>query len=103
MAPTTLMGQKTATSPYGAPASPAAAQGLRSSSPAWTSARRARRPLRRQEPREGGEDQKAIRLQVESKGFSFVEVLAECPTHLRMTPVETEKWVKERWSLYPSG
>ena len=39
---------------------------------------------------------KAIRLQVEGKGFSFVEVLAECPTHLKMTPVESEKWVKEK-------
>ena len=29
---------------------------------------------------------KAIRLQVEGKGFSFVEVLAECPTHLKLTP-----------------
>ena len=39
---------------------------------------------------------KAIRLQVEGKGFSFVEVLAECPTHLKLTPVEAEKWVKEQ-------
>jgi len=47
---------------------------------------------------------KAIRLQVEGKGFSFVEVLAECPTHLKMTPVETEKWVKEKMvPLYPLG
>ena len=29
---------------------------------------------------------KALRLQAENKGFSFVEVLAECPTHLRLTP-----------------
>ncbi len=29
---------------------------------------------------------KALQLQVESKGFAFVEVLAECPTHLGLTP-----------------
>jgi len=39
---------------------------------------------------------KAIQLQVEGRGFSFVEVLAECPTHLKLTPLETEKWVKEQ-------
>ncbi len=31
--------------------------------------------------REG--DQKALELQVEGRGFAFVEVLAECPTHLQ--------------------
>jgi 2-oxoisovalerate ferredoxin oxidoreductase beta subunit len=47
---------------------------------------------------------KAISLQVESKGFSFVEVLAECPTHLKMTPLETEKWVKEQMvPMFPLG
>ena len=47
---------------------------------------------------------KALRLQVEGKGFAFVEVLAECPTHLKLTPVETEKWVKEQMvPLFPLG
>ncbi len=47
---------------------------------------------------------KALRLQVEGKGFSFVEVLAECPTHLKMTPVESEKWVKEQMlPVFPLG
>jgi 2-oxoisovalerate ferredoxin oxidoreductase beta subunit len=39
---------------------------------------------------------KAVELQVKGVGFSFVEVLAECPTHLKLTPLETEKWVKEQ-------
>jgi len=38
---------------------------------------------------------KAVQNQVENRGYSFVEVLSECPTHLRMSPEETEKWVKE--------
>jgi 2-oxoisovalerate ferredoxin oxidoreductase beta subunit len=47
---------------------------------------------------------KALRLQVEGRGFSFVEVLAECPTHLKMTPLEAEKWVREKMvPLYPLG
>lgn len=47
---------------------------------------------------------KAIQLQVENKGFSLVEVLAECPTHLKITPVEAEQWVKENMlPLFPLG
>jgi len=47
---------------------------------------------------------KAIQLQVENKGFSFVEVLSECPTHLKMTPLEAEKWVEENMvPIFPLG
>lgn len=47
---------------------------------------------------------KAIQLQVENKGYSFVEVLAECPTHLKMTPVEAERWVEEEMvPVFPLG
>jgi len=47
---------------------------------------------------------KAIRLQVENKGYSFVEVLSECPTHLKMTPLEAEKWVEENMvPIFPLG
>jgi 2-oxoisovalerate ferredoxin oxidoreductase beta subunit len=47
---------------------------------------------------------KALRLQVEGRGFGFVEVLAECPTHLRMTPSEAETWVKEQMvPMFPLG
>lgn len=43
---------------------------------------------------------KAIQLQVENKGFSFVEVLAECPTQWKLTPTEAEQWVKEKMVPY---
>jgi 2-oxoisovalerate ferredoxin oxidoreductase beta subunit len=47
---------------------------------------------------------KAIRLQVENKGYTFVEVLSECPTHLKMTPLEAEKWVEEKMvPIFPLG
>jgi 2-oxoisovalerate ferredoxin oxidoreductase beta subunit len=39
---------------------------------------------------------KAIQNQVDGKGFSFVELLSECPTGWKMTPVESEKWIKEK-------
>jgi 2-oxoisovalerate ferredoxin oxidoreductase beta subunit len=47
---------------------------------------------------------KALRLQVENRGLGFVEVLAECPTHLKQTPSETEQWVKECMvPIFPLG
>ena len=47
---------------------------------------------------------KGLTLQVENRGFSFIEVLAECPTHLKMTPVETEAWVREQMlPVFPLG
>jgi 2-oxoisovalerate ferredoxin oxidoreductase beta subunit len=48
--------------------------------------------------------QKALRCQAENRGFAFVEVLAECPTHLHLTPAESERWVKEQMlPVYPLG
>jgi len=47
---------------------------------------------------------KGLTLQIENRGFSFIEVLAECPTHLKLTPVETERWVKEQMlPVFPLG
>jgi 2-oxoisovalerate ferredoxin oxidoreductase beta subunit len=47
---------------------------------------------------------KALQLQVENRGFTLVEVLAECPTHWKLTPVESEQWVKEQMvPIFPLG
>jgi 2-oxoisovalerate ferredoxin oxidoreductase beta subunit len=47
---------------------------------------------------------KAIQLQIEGRGYTFVEVLAECPTHLKLTPDKAEKWVKEQMvPVFPLG
>jgi Pyruvate/2-oxoacid:ferredoxin oxidoreductase gamma subunit len=47
---------------------------------------------------------KALRLQMEGRGMGFVEVLAECPTHLRMTPLEAEAWVRDEMTKhFPLG
>ncbi|HEX9009631.1 MAG TPA: 2-oxoacid:acceptor oxidoreductase family protein [Holophagaceae bacterium] len=47
---------------------------------------------------------KGLKNQVEGRGYSFIEVLAECPTHLKMSPEETEKWVKESMEpIFPLG
>ncbi len=47
---------------------------------------------------------KALRLQVENRGLGFVEVLSECPIHLHMTPVEAEAWVRDEMvPMFPLG
>jgi len=47
---------------------------------------------------------KALQLQVEGRGLGFVEVLAECPTHLGMTGPEAERWVEEHMvPVFPLG
>jgi 2-oxoglutarate ferredoxin oxidoreductase subunit beta len=38
---------------------------------------------------------KAFRVQVEGKGFSLVEVLSPCPTNWKKTPAESWKWIEE--------
>ena len=47
---------------------------------------------------------KAVQLQVENRGLAFVEVLSECPTHLHMSPSDAEKWVKQEMvPIFPLG
>ena len=44
--------------------------------------------------------QKAFRLQQEGKGFTFVEVLACCPTNWGKTPAASVEWLKENMIPY---
>ena len=43
---------------------------------------------------------KAFRVQMEGLGFSLVEILSPCPTNLKMTPVEANKWVNSAMKTY---
>jgi 2-oxoglutarate/2-oxoacid ferredoxin oxidoreductase subunit beta len=47
---------------------------------------------------------KAFQKQLDCKGFSLVEVLSNCPTQWKMSPVESFKWIEETASdYYPLG
>lgn len=47
---------------------------------------------------------KAFRNQMEGKGFSLVEVLSQCPTDWGMTPVQALSWVRDHMmKYYPLG
>ncbi len=99
MAPTTLMGQKTATSPYGRTrfmGEPLKVAELMAGLDGPVYVERVALFDAKHRVKAEKAIKKAIRLQVEGRGFSFVEVLAECPTHLKLTPLESEKWVKEK-------
>jgi 2-oxoisovalerate ferredoxin oxidoreductase beta subunit len=107
MAPTTLMGQKSATSPYGRTAAmgmPMKMAELIAGLDGPVYVERVALYDAKQRIKAQKAIKKAVQLQVEKRGFSFVEVLAECPTHLGMTPEETEHWVKENMlPVFPLG
>ena len=48
--------------------------------------------------------EKAFRNQVEGKGFSLIEVVSTCPTNWGMTPAKALQWVDEKMiPYYPLG
>lgn len=107
MAPTTLMGQKTATSPAGrtqAMGQPIKMAELIAQLDGPIYVERVALYDAKQRTRAKKAIKKALQLQVEHKGFAFVEVLAECPTHLGVTPEESERWVREQMvPVFPLG
>ncbi|MCO5328676.1 MAG: 2-oxoacid:acceptor oxidoreductase family protein [Ilumatobacteraceae bacterium] len=47
---------------------------------------------------------KALELQANGTGFAFIEVLSECPIHLNMTPEDAEGWVRDTMQqVFPLG
>lgn len=47
---------------------------------------------------------KAFQAQIDDKGFSLVEVLSTCPSNWGLSPVESLKWVEEKMMpYYPLG
>jgi 2-oxoglutarate ferredoxin oxidoreductase subunit beta len=104
MAPTTLTGQKTATTPCGRSAAEAGTpirvcELINTLEAPWhiervaldgaAGVRRARKAL-----------MTAFRGQMEGKGYSLVEILSPCPIHMRLSPRESLRFLKE--SMIPS-
>lgn len=47
---------------------------------------------------------KAIRMQVEGRGFSLVEILSPCPTGWKLNSVDSRKWIEENMlPVFPLG
>lgn len=108
MAPTTLLGQKTTTSPAGRTPE-RAGYPIRMSELLATldgSAYIARVSV--SSPKYIRQAKKAIKTafktQMDNSGYSMVEVLSQCPTDWRMTPTEAVKWVETKMiPYYPLG
>ena len=108
MAPTTLIGQKTTTSPYGRDAkltgmpmricellstlvTDAYIERVTVAAPRYISA--AKKAIRR-----------AMQYQIDGRGFSLVEVLSTCPTNWGMRPLDACAWLAENMiPFYPLG
>jgi len=99
MAPTTLLSQKTTTTPYGRDykmegypirmseilaliKGSAYIERVAVNSPA--NIKKAKKAIR-----------KAFQVQIDCLGFSLVEILSPCPTNWKMSPVESWKWIDD--------
>jgi 2-oxoisovalerate ferredoxin oxidoreductase beta subunit len=107
MAPTTLQGQRTTTTPYGRTpffGEPTKMAELIAQLDGSVYVERVALFDSKQRNRAKKAIKKAIGMQVENRGFALVEVLSECPVQLHCDPVEAEKWVKENMApVFPLG
>jgi 2-oxoisovalerate ferredoxin oxidoreductase beta subunit len=107
MAPTTLLGQRTTTSPRGrdfSAGSPLRMAELVAGLDGAVYVERVALFDAKRRERAARAIEKALALQVEGKSFAFVEILAECPTHLGLDPVDAERWVRETMvPVFPLG
>ena len=108
LAPTTLIGQKTSTTPLGrdpktagypirvcellsALQGPAYIARVTAATPKYV--RQAKRAIKR-----------AFQAQIEGRGFAMVEILCTCPTRWKMSAADCSKWIEENMSpYYPLG
>ncbi len=108
MAPTTMVGQITSTTPYGRNIDlngyplkitellaqlPGAAYVTRQSVHTPAAVRRARKAIK-----------KAFEVQAQKIGTAFVEIVSTCNSGWKMSPVEANNWMEENmFPVYPIG
>jgi len=108
MAPTTLLGQITTTSPYGRKAEsegyPIRMSEMLSTLEGVAYIERVSVHDIKHINQAKKAIKKAFEYQIAGKGFSMVEVLSTCPTNWGMTPTESLEWVKDNMiPYYPLG
>jgi 2-oxoisovalerate ferredoxin oxidoreductase beta subunit len=107
MAPTTLLGQKTATSPEGRMREMGGPMRIAEAiaqldGPVYVE--RVALYDNKQRVKAQRAIKKGIELQVENRGFSLIEILSECPLHWGLTPEQAEAWVREKMlPVFPLG
>ncbi|MFH0877732.1 MAG: thiamine pyrophosphate-dependent enzyme [Candidatus Omnitrophota bacterium] len=104
MAPTTLIGQKTATTPEGRNAATEGFPLKMSEMLALLDGVYSVERTTLASPKEVLNTRRAIRQafenQIQGKGFSLVEVLSTCPTYWHKTPAESLSWINEAMVPY---
>lgn len=108
MAPTTLLGQRTTTTPAGRTTAnegfPLKMAELLSSLEGVTFAARVALFDAKQVRRARKAIFHAFEIQLNNNGFGFVEVLSACPTNLKLAPNKAQRWVEEEMcKVYPLG
>ncbi|MGM0598667.1 MAG: thiamine pyrophosphate-dependent enzyme [Candidatus Rifleibacteriota bacterium] len=108
MAPTTLIGMKTQTSPYGRDAATAGhpikmCEMLATlESPSYITRVTVNNTANLMKAKKAILN--AFKLQKEGKGFSFVEVVSICPTNWGKKPIESHEWLTENMlPVFPLG
>ncbi len=108
MAPTTLLGQKTSTTPHGRSAEhegyPLRVCELLATLEAPVYLERVALSDNKQIMRAARAIKRGLENQVRGLGFSLVEVLSPCPTIWRKTPLEAQAWVRDEMTkVFPPG
>jgi 2-oxoisovalerate ferredoxin oxidoreductase beta subunit len=108
MAPTTLLGQKTATTPFGRnlwnEGPPLRICEVLAALDAPVYLERVSLGSNKLIMQAAKSIRKAIENQVRSLGFSLIEILSPCPTIWKMDPVEAQRWAKDEFSkAFPLG
>ncbi|MGI6604254.1 MAG: thiamine pyrophosphate-dependent enzyme [bacterium] len=108
MAPTTLEGQKTSTSPYGRDVSNAGypirmAELLATlNAPRYIARVAVNSPVHVQQAKKA--IKRAFEVQIKENAFSLVEVLSTCPTNWGLSPKKALEWLEENMiPYYPLG
>ncbi len=108
MAPTTLEGMKSTTSPFGRDVStmgnPLKITELVAMLPGtyYVTRQSVHKPVNVRKAKKA--IQKGFELQKDNKGTCFVEIVSNCPSNWKMTPVESNHWLEENMiPFYPLG
>jgi 2-oxoglutarate ferredoxin oxidoreductase subunit beta len=108
MAPTTLLGQKTQTTPYGRDVEHNGYPIRVSEMLATLSGATYIERTHVADPKGVISTKKALKkafnIQLNNQGFSLIEILSSCPTNWGMNPVDAMQWVKDKMiPYYPLG
>lgn len=108
MAPTTMIGQKTATTPLGRVeaihGNPVRMAEILATLPAATYVERVAIGLPKHVTKARKAIRKALKNQMENRGYSFVEILAPCPTGWKMdAPAARDHLVEKMTEIFPLG